>query len=337
MTTASTHAPDRRRATSLQLSIVVPCHNEADNLDNLHARCSAAAASAVGDSYELVLVDDGSRDPTWQMLRGLAGRDPRVVALRLSRNFGHQLALSAGLAAARGARILIIDADLQDPPELLPRMMEAADQGADVVYGQRATRAGETWFKRATASIFYRILRRLTDVDIPADSGDFRLITRRVADLLAEMPEQHRFLRGMVSWIGMRQVAIAYDRDERRAGRTNYPLRRMLRLAVDAVTSFSIRPLRIASLIGLGFGALGLAGVAYVITGWAAGATVPGWTSVMVVVLVLGGMQLAVIGILGEYLGRLYLETKRRPLYIVQEVLRAAPDDAPGPSPNDRA
>lgn len=326
--TASTRLPaaERPAGDGPKLSIVIPCYNESENLAHLHARCTAAAASVVGDSYELVLVDDGSRDATWPMLRELAGRDARVVAVRLSRNFGHQLALSAGLSLARGARILVIDADLQDPPELLPQMMQAADHGADVVYGQRSSRQGESWFKRATASIFYRLLRRLTDVDIPADTGDFRLMTRRVADLLADMPEQHRFVRGMVSWIGMKQVPVRYQRDERTAGRTHYPFRRMLRLAVDAVTSFSIRPLRIASLIGLTFGALGLAGVAYAIAGWAAGATVPGWTSVMVVVLMLGGIQLAVIGILGEYLGRLYLETKRRPLYIVQEVVHGAPD-----------
>ncbi|MGQ0384619.1 MAG: glycosyltransferase family 2 protein [Gammaproteobacteria bacterium] len=314
------------------LSIVVPCYNEIGNLARLHARCSAAAASVAGDSWELVLVDDGSRDATWAMMRELAGSDPRVVAVRLSRNFGHQLALSAGLSLARGARILVIDADLQDPPELLPRMMQAADEGADVVYGQRSSRQGESWFKRATASVFYRLLRRLTDVDIPADTGDFRLMTRRVAELLADMPEQHRFVRGMVSWIGMKQVPIPYRRDERTAGRTSYPFRRMLRLAVDAVTSFSIRPLRIASLVGLTFGALGLAGVAYAIAGWAVGATVPGWTSVMVVVLMLGGIQLAVIGILGEYLGRLYLEAKRRPLFIVQDVVRTAPGGADGGS-----
>jgi dolichol-phosphate mannosyltransferase len=245
-----------------------------------------------------------------------------VVAARLSRNFGHQLALSAGLQLCSGARVLIVDADLQDPPELLPRMMEAMDQGADVVYGQRISRLGESWFKRATAKLFYRLLRRLTDVEIPVDAGDFRLITRRVVRLLADMPEQHRFVRGMVSWIGLRQVAVPYNREERTHGQTNYPFGRMLRLAVDAVTSFSIRPLRIASLIGLGFGFLGLVGVVYAIIGWAIGKTVPGWTSVMVVVMMLGGIQLFVIGILGEYLGRLYIEAKHRPLYIIEQVYR---------------
>ncbi len=307
---------------SPQLSIVVPCHNESQNLAQLHARCTAAAHSVVGDSYELILVDDGSRDSTWQQMQALATSDGHVAAARLSRNFGHQLALSAGLELSSGARVLIIDADLQDPPELLPRMMEAMDQGADVAYGQRISRQGESWFKRATAKLFYRLLRRLTDVEIPVDAGDFRLVTRRVVQLLADMPEQHRFVRGMVSWIGMRQTAVPYDRDERTSGQTNYPFGRMLRLAIDAVTSFSIRPLRIASMIGLGFGTLGLIGVVYAIVGWAIGQTVPGWTSVMVVVLMLGGIQLFVIGILGEYLGRLYIEAKRRPLFIIDQVAR---------------
>jgi glycosyltransferase involved in cell wall biosynthesis len=307
---------------SPHLSIVVPCYNESRNIPNLHGRCTAAARSVAGDSYELILVDDGSRDSTWQLMQALAAVDSHVVAARLSRNFGHQLALSAGLQLSSGARVLIVDADLQDPPELLPRMMEAMDRGNDIVYGQRKSRQGETWFKRATAALFYRLLRKLTDVEIPVDAGDFRLVTRRVVTLLADMPEQHRFIRGMVSWIGLRQEALPYDRDERVHGKTNYSARRMLRLALDAVTSFSTRPLRIASLVGLGFGALGFIGVAYALTGWAMGQTVPGWTSVIVIILLLGGIQLFVIGILGEYLGRLYLEAKRRPLYVIQEVLR---------------
>lgn len=309
-------------AGACSLSIVVPCFNESGNLARLHTRCAAAARACVAESFELVLVDDGSRDATWQAMTELVATDRHVVAARLSRNFGHQLALSAGLQLASGERILIIDADLQDPPELLPRMMDALDQGADVAYGQRISRQGESLFKRATAKLFYRMLRRLTDVEIPVDAGDFRLVTRRVVELLAGMPEQHRFVRGMVSWIGMRQTAVPYDRDERTRGQTNYSIGRMLRLAVDAVTSFSIRPLRIASMIGLGFGTLGLVGVVYAIVGWSVGQTVPGWTSVMVVVLMLGGIQLFVIGILGEYLGRLYIEAKRRPLFIIDQVAR---------------
>lgn len=309
-------------ASGPRLSIVVPCFNEIGNLAQVHARCAAAARDCVGESFELVFVDDGSRDATWQAMTELVATDRRVVAARLSRNFGHQLALSAGLQLASGDRILIIDADLQDPPELLPRMMDALDQGADVAYGQRISRQGESLFKRATAKLFYRMLRRLTDVEIPVDAGDFRLVTRRVVELLAGMPEQHRFVRGMVSWIGLRQTAVQYDRDERTRGQTNYSFGRMLRLAVDAVTSFSIRPLRIASMIGLGFGTLGLVGIVYAIVGWSIGQTVPGWTSVMVVVLMLGGIQLFVIGILGEYLGRLYIEAKRRPLFIIDHVAR---------------
>ncbi|MGH8250235.1 MAG: glycosyltransferase family 2 protein [Steroidobacteraceae bacterium] len=311
-------------AESPKLSIVVPCFNESRNLPNLHGRCTAVARSVAGNSYELILVDDGSRDSTWQLMQSLAAVDGHVVAARLSRNFGHQLALSAGLQLSCGDRVLIVDADLQDPPELLPRMMEAMDRGNDVVYGRRKTRQGETWFKRATAALFYRGLRLLTDVEIPMDAGDFRLVTRRVVILLAEMPEQHRFIRGMVSWIGLRQESVIYDRDERVHGTTSYSARRMLRLALDAVTSFSTRPLRIASLIGLGFSALGFVGVAYAIFGWATGQTLPGWTSVIVVILLLGGIQLFVVGILGEYLGRLYLEAKRRPLYVIQEVVRTA-------------
>ncbi len=307
---------------SPQLSIVVPCHNESQNLAPLHARCTAAARSVVDESYELILVDDGSRDSTWQQMQALATSDSHVVAARLSRNFGHQLALSAGLQLSSGARVLIVDADLQDPPELLPRMMEVMDRGNDIVYGQRQSRQGETWFKRASAAVFYRLLRRLTDVEIPIDTGDFRLITRRVVTVLSDMPEQHRFIRGMVSWIGLRQDAVPYDRDQRACGNTKYSTRRMLRLALDAVTGFSTRPLRIASLVGLCFGTLGFIGVAYAVTGWAMGQTVPGWTSVIVVVLLLGGIQLFVIGILGEYLGRLYLEAKRRPLYIIEQVFR---------------
>jgi len=198
--------------------------------------------------------------------------------------------------------------------------MELLDQGADVAYGQRTQRAGESLFKRATASIFYRLLRRLSDVPIPQDTGDFRLLTRRVLEVLKGMPESHRFMRGMVSWVGFRQVAVPYQREVRVSGSSGYPLRKMLRLAFDAITGFSTRPLRLASLLGLVFGVLGAIGVAVTISAWAMGVTVPGWASVMVVVLTLGGIQLAVLGIIGEYLGRLYIEVKRRPLFIIEEI-----------------
>ena len=243
-----------------------------------------------------------------------------MVGVNLSRNHGHQLALTAGLSVARGERILILDADLQDPPELLPQMMRALDEGADVAYGQRTLRVGETVFKRTTAAVFYRLLRRLTDVQIPSDTGDFRLMSRRVLELLKAMPESHRFLRGMVSWVGFRQVAVPYQRELRVTGSSSYPLRKMLRLAFDAITGFSTRPLRLASLLGLAFGALGALGVVITIVAWAMGVTVPGWASVVVILLTLGGIQLAVLGIIGEYLGRLYIEVKRRPLFIIDEI-----------------
>lgn len=315
-----------------KLSIVVPCYNEQDNLPALCARAGAAARDVIGTSFEIVLINDGSRDETWPTMCRLAAGDCRIVAVNLSRNHGHQLALSAGLSLANGDRILILDADLQDPPELLGEMMRLMDAGADVVYGRRVHRAGESLFKRWTARTFYRLMNRLTNTPIPMDAGDFRLMSRRVLSVLNSMPEEHRFVRGMVSWIGFRQVPIDYARDRRTRGSSGYPLRKMLRLAMDAVTSFSTRPLRLASLLGLSFSVLGMIGVVWSLGAWLAGATLPGWTSVMVVVLVMGGVQLAVIGILGEYVGRIYMEVKRRPLYVIEEVFQTAmqPDSRRG-------
>ena len=312
----------------LRLSIVVPCYNEEGNIEALYSRVVAAATPVVATSFELVLVNDGSRDRTWPMLRQLAATDHRVVAVNLSRNHGHQLALSAGLSLCRGERILVLDADLQDPPELLGKMMQLMDEGADVVYGQRVNREGESFFKRWTAKRFYRVLDRLTDVPIPLDSGDFRLMSARVLAVLNDMPEQHRFIRGMVSWIGYRQVAIQYSRDPRKHGQTSYPFSKMLQLALDAVTGFSTRPLRLASQLGMSFAFLGFVGFCWTVGGWVLGAALPGWTSVMVVMLVLGGVQLAVIGILGEYLGRLYEEVKRRPLFVIDEVFQSERADS---------
>ena len=314
---------------STRLSVVIPCYREAEGLVELHRRVTLAAERVAGQDFELVLINDGSPDATWAGICGLAALDARVVGVNLSRNYGHQLALSAGLSVARGQRIFMLDADLQVPPELLPEMMRALDVGADVAYGQRTAREGETVFKRASAALFYRTLRRLTDVNIPEDTGDFRLMSRRVLDVLNGMPESHRFVRGMVSWIGYRQVPIPYERQARTTGTSSYPLRKMLRLATDAITSFSTRPLRLASILGLTFAALGGLGVIASLIAWAAGATVAGWTSVMVIMLSLGGLQLAVLGIIGEYLGRLYMEAKRRPLYIIDEVRgRVGPDRA---------
>jgi glycosyltransferase involved in cell wall biosynthesis len=277
----------------------------------------------VGNRFELILVNDGSRDATWNVICSLADSDARVVGVNLSRNHGHQTALSAGLSLVRGDRVLILDADLQDPPELLQEMMQLMDAGADVVYGQRVTREGETIFKQASASLFYRLLSHLAEVPIPTDTGDFRLMSRRAVDVLNQMPERHRFIRGMVSWIGFRQVALPYARQPRIAGKSSYPFRRMLRLAFDAITGFSTRPLRIASLLGLTFALAGAVGIVVALIAWVRGVTIPGWTSVMIVLLALGGLQLSVLGIMGEYLGRLYIESKQRPLYIIQDIRRS--------------
>ena len=307
--------------SSLPLSVVVPCYNEEACLAELHARIARAASAVAGDNYEIVLVNDGSRDRSWEIMRELAATDPRLVAVNLSRNHGHQLALTAGLDLCSGERILIIDADLQDPPELLQQMVEEMErQQADVVYAVRRARAGETAFKRGTAKVFYRLLSKLAEIEIPLDTGDFRLMSRRALDALLSLPEQARFIRGMVAWVGFKQVPIAYDRAERHAGQTKYPLARMMRFALDAVTGFSTAPLRFASHFGLWLVAASALLVAYIGFAFLTGRAIQGWTSLMLVVVVLGAVQMFVLGMIGEYLGRLYIEAKRRPLYIVSEI-----------------
>src|SRR3954463_10092501 len=302
------------------LSVVAPCFNEEGVLPEFLQRVGAALEGVAGIA-EIVLVDDGSRDATWQVMTEAAAKDRRIVAVRLMRNHGHQLALTAGLTVCRGERILIIDADLQDPPELLPEMIQLMDQGADVVYGQRRTREGESLFKRATAAAFYRLIGRMTDVEIPLDAGDFRLVTRRVLDLLLAMPERHRFIRGMVAWIGGRQVAIAYDRKARAAGESKYPLSKMIRFAADAITAFSVVPLMASMTIGWIMAAVGFAFFVYSIVGWMLGLNLPGWTSLMAAIGLLGGMQFLMLGIIGAYLGRLYDQSKGRPLFMIREIV----------------
>jgi dolichol-phosphate mannosyltransferase len=287
-------------------------------------RLTRAARAVMGEDYEIVLVNDGSKDSSWPMMRALAAGDSHVVAVNLSRNHGHQLALTAGLDLCRGDAILIIDADLQDPPELLGPMLETMrEQGADVVYGVRRSRSGETPFKRATAHGFYRLLERATDVAIPVDTGDFRLMSRRALAVLLAMPEQARFIRGMVAWIGFKQVPFPYDRDERYAGETKYPLSKMIRFALDALTGFSSAPLKLASHAGLWLSAGSLLLIAYIGYAWASGQSIQGWTSLMLIVVVLGAVQMFVLALMGEYIGRLYNEAKGRPLYIVQEIAGA--------------
>jgi dolichol-phosphate mannosyltransferase len=306
------------------LSIVVPCFNEQACLAELHRRLGQCAGAAVGDDYEIVLVNDGSSDDSWATMRALADSDRHVVAINLSRNHGHQLALTAGLDLCQGDKILIIDADLQDPPELLKDMLAAMDRDhADVVYGVRSSRDGETAFKRATAHGFYRLLSRATEIDIPLDTGDFRLMSRRALDTFLAMPEQARFIRGMVAWIGFRQVPITYDRKERFAGSTKYPVAKMVRFALDALTGFSSAPLKLAGRAGffLVLGSMFI--VLYLLFLWMSGQTIQGWTSLMLVVVVLGAVQMFVLALMGEYIGRLYNEAKRRPLYIIQDIAGA--------------
>lgn len=312
-----------------RLSVVTPCYNEQGNLSELYRRVTGACRTSAGDDYEIVLIDDGSSDATRSIIRDLSEKDPHVVGVLLSRNHGHQLALSAGLHVCRGQRILIIDGDLQDPPELLADMMALMDrEKADVVYGQRDERQGESAFKRFTASVFYRLLNSLTETKIPVDTGDFRLMSRRTLDELNRMPEQHRFIRGMVSWIGFRQVPLRYDRKERFSGETKYPFKKMLRFALDAISGFSILPLRFATYLGFLFSVLGLIFFIYTAYSYFSGIAIQGWTTLMTVVLILGSGQLFVLGVIGEYLGRLYVQSKNRPLFIIEEVVRAGHVDA---------
>lgn len=308
---------------SPKLSVVIPCYNEEAVIQELHRRVTRTCRSLVGDSYELVLVNDGSLDHTWAMLQALVRDDDRIVGVDLSRNYGHQLALSAGLSLARGERILVIDADLQDPPELLPEMMRLMDNGADVVYGQRLERDGETWFKRVSASAFYRLLLRMTDVPIPPDTGDFRLMSRQVLDALLAMPEQQRFIRGMVAWIGFRQVPLGYRRDRRFAGETKYPVRKMLAFAIDAITGFSTTPLRISFYIACVFVGVALSISVFVLFSWLFLGTVRGWASIFLAMLIFASVQLFSLAVIGEYLGRVYMQTKQRPLFIVREIVSA--------------
>lgn len=310
------------------LTFLLPCYNESAVLTETYRRVRAVA-DALGKPSEIVLVNDGSTDNTLAQMLQLAQRDPALVIVNLSRNHGHQLALSAGLHYCRGEHILILDADLQEPPELLPQMLAAmAQEQADVVYAQRRTRSGDAWPKRVACAIFYRLLSRLSERPIPLDSGDFRLISRRVLDLLLQMPERHRFIRGMVSWVGFRQVAFPYDRDKRFAGKTKYPFRRLLGLALDGVVASSTRPLALASYAGLLFASAGFVLIVYAIYSWLkVGKTPQGWTSLMIVVTVLGSVQLFVLGIIGHYLGRIHEQTRGRPLFMVEGVYRKGARD----------
>ena len=308
-------APIRRR-----LSVAVPCYNEEANLPELCRRLTEICRASVGEDYEIVLVNDGSRDGSWRVITQLSERDPHVLGVDLSRNFGHQAALTAALTLCSGERILVIDADLQDPPELLAPMMALMDQGADVVYGKRRSRAGESHRKKVAAALFYRLLGRMIDFDIPTDAGDFRLMNRRVLEALLSMPESHRFIRGMVSWIGFRQVPLEYDRQSRFAGESAYTFGKMINFALDAITAFSARPLRLGLYAGLILFGLSWAGILYSIISWLFFSTQPGWTSLIIAVMFLGGAQIFMLALIGEYVSRTFIQTKGRPLYVLREL-----------------
>jgi dolichol-phosphate mannosyltransferase len=304
-----------------EISVVVPCYNEEVVLPETIRRLTATLEK-LGRAYEIVCVDDGSRDGTPRVLADAHAADPRVRVVRMSRNFGHQIAISAGLEYTRGAAVVLIDADLQDPPEVIAEMVAKWRQGVDVVYGTRRTREGETPFKTLTAKWFYRLINHLSEVDIPLDSGDFRLLDRRVVEALLAMPERDRFVRGMVSWVGFRQASLVYDRAPRKAGESKYTLKKMARFAIDGILSFSIAPLRLATVAGgVAFALALLGGLAAVGFGLAAGRWMAPWGWLLLAMLFLSSVQLLCLGIFGEYLGRNYAENKRRPLYFVRETL----------------
>jgi dolichol-phosphate mannosyltransferase len=310
----------RRTEVRPVYSIVAPVYNEEQTLPAFYRRI-AAVMDGLGESYEIILVDDGSRDGSAALLRSLYEHDPHVRVVRFSRNFGHQAAISAGLDHARGQAVVIIDSDLQDPPEVIPSLVARWRDGAEVVYAQRRGRPGETRFKLFTAALFYRLIGRLTAVNIPRDTGDFRLLDRCVVNTLVRMREHHRFMRGLSSWVGFRQEAVLYDRQERYAGSTKYPLARMVTFAVDAITGFSYVPLQLATTLGFLLAVVSLVGIIVASALRLAGVAIQGQATTLVTVLLLGGIQLIFLGIIGEYLGRIYDEVRARPLYVVREVL----------------
>ena len=302
---------------------MIPLFNEEGNVGELAARTRRILEHLPGSPvFELCFVNDGSTDGTLPALRRLAAAHDDIVVIDLARNFGHQLAATAGLDAARGDAVILMDGDLQDPPELIPQFVEQWRAGYDVVYAVRRTRRGETPFKLLTAKVFYRVIKSLTNVSIPVDTGDFRLMSRRVVNALGRTRERHRFLRGLVSWVGYRQIGIPYDRAERHSGTTKYPISKMLAFAIDGITSFSEAPLRLSTFVGFATSGFAFVYAAVVLLLKFLHLNYPGYTSMMLAILFMGGVQLVGIGILGEYVGRIYNEIKARPLYLVADVVR---------------
>lgn len=314
--------------SSVFLSAVIPCYNEEDNLGVLYERLTKVMKD-VGKSYEIIFVDDGSRDRTYALIAELAGKDTHVRGVSLSRNFGHQICLTAGLDSARGQVVAMMDADLQDPPELIHEMLKKYEEGYDVVYAVRSKREGETFFKKTTAMVFYRLLRYCTRIQIPVDTGDFRIISRRALDSVLSLREKSRFLRGLFSWVGFKQIGVTYVRPPRYKGETKYPLRKMMKFALDGITSFSNYPLHLATIMGLSAVALGILyglRVLYVVY---RGGAVAGWASTIMTILFFGGIQLLTLGIMGSYIGRIFDEVKNRPLYFIREKSGFVEDSEP--------
>jgi polyisoprenyl-phosphate glycosyltransferase len=325
--------PEISSRTPVLLSVVAPVYNEQELVEAFVRRTCAALADY---TFELVLVNDGSSDRTPALLDDIAAEDSRVRVIHLSRNFGHQAALTAGLEHALGDAVAMIDADLQDPPELIPQMVEQWASGAEVVYAVRKHRPGETAFKLATASWFYKIFNKLTQVDLEPNSGDFRLLDRRALDALLSMTERSRFLRGMTVWVGFTQTAVPYEREARAAGETKYTLRKMLRFSLDAIASFSHLPLQLATYIGLLSAGVAFVAIPVVVGLHFAGSYLPGFGTLTIAILLIGGIQLIALGVIGEYVGRIYDEVKHRPLYIVREE-RNRPTELRGPLPTTKA
>ena len=303
----------------MELSVIIPIYNEEENIRLLHQRLTKVL-NAMGSSYELIFVNDGSVDQSMQMVMDLAKAENNIKFIDLSRNFGHQIAVMAGLDHAQGEASIIIDADLQDPPELIPEMVAKWKEGYEVVYAKRKSRKGESAMKKWTAKLFYRILRKLTDFDIPVDVGDFRIIDQKIVEVLRNMPERSKYLRGQIAWVGFNQTYVTYNREERHAGETGYSIKKMLDLAMNAVTGFSEAPLRLVTYMGIMVTVFSLLTMMYtLISRLLTDSYVEGWASLMVSILFLGGVQMIAIGILGEYIGRIYRDIRQRPLYIIKD------------------
>ena len=303
----------------MEISAIVPSYNEEKNVPLVYERLTSTL-SQISDKYEIIFVNDCSKDATLSVIKQISKKDSHVKYISFSRNFGHQIAVSAGLDLCKGKAVVIIDGDLQDPPELILEMYKKYQEGYKVVYARRKTREGETWFKKATAKLFYRFLAAMTSIEIPVDVGDFRLIDQVIVNHLRNMPEKSKYIRGQISWIGYKQTFVEYHRDARLYGKTNYPLKKMLRLAFDGITAFSDKPLKMASAIGIISAILSLLAIVYaLISHFIFDSAVSGWTSLIISVLFIGGVQLITIGIIGEYIARINNDVRNRPLYIIEE------------------